>query len=70
VIDSALFKQGKFTPATHIPIVDPENLRSNPVSAVIVIAGSYSDEVSKILRDKYDRNISIAIVRDFGLEIF
>ena len=69
VIDSAPFKQGKYTPATHIPIVAPDVLNSNPVEAIIVIAGSYSDEVAKIIRQKYNKKINIAILRDFGLEV-
>jgi len=68
VVDSAPFKQGKYTPATHIPIVSPDRLNSDPVDAVIVMAASYSDEVARILRQKYDKNINIAILRDFGLE--
>ena len=69
VIDSATFKQGKFTPATHIPIVAPEKLYSDPVDAVIVMAAGYSDEVARIIRQKFDKNINISILRDFGLEI-
>ncbi|MDP2268330.1 MAG: methyltransferase, partial [Deltaproteobacteria bacterium] len=68
VVDSALFKQGKYTPATHLPIVAPETLHSDPVDAVIVMAASYSDEVAGIIRQRFDRNISVAILRDFGLE--
>lgn len=70
VVDSASFKQGKYTPATHIPIVSPDALDSDPVDAVIVMAASYSDEVAGIIRMKHGRNISIAILRDFGLEMF
>jgi hypothetical protein len=69
VIDSAKFKQGKFTPATHIPIVAPDKLNSDPVDAVIVMAAGYSDEVVKIIRQKFDKKINISILRDFGLEI-
>jgi len=69
VIDSAAFKQGKFTPATHIPIVDPNKLNSDPVDAVIVMAAGYSDEVVKIIRREFSKNINISILRDFGLEI-
>jgi SAM-dependent methyltransferase len=68
VVDAAPFKQGRYTPATHLPIVPPETLRSDPVDAVIVIAGSYSDEVAGILRESYDGRIEISILRDFGLE--
>lgn len=68
VVDSAAFKQGKYTSATHIPIVSPETLVSDPVDAVIVMAASYSDEVARIIRQKYDRDMNVAILRDFGLE--
>jgi 2-polyprenyl-3-methyl-5-hydroxy-6-metoxy-1,4-benzoquinol methylase len=68
VVDSAAFKQGKYTPATHIPIVSPDALDSYPVDAVIVMAASYSDEVARIIRQKFDRKVNIAILRDFGLE--
>ena len=70
VIDSAVFKQGKYTPATHIPIVSPDALDSDPVDAVIVMAASYSDEVARIIRQKFDKNINVAILRDFGLEVY
>ncbi len=69
VVDSAAFKQGKYTPATHIPIVSPATLYSDPVDAVIVMAASYSDEVARIIRQKFDKNINICILRDFGLEV-
>lgn len=69
VVDSAAFKQGKYTPATHIPIVSPDALDSDPVDAVIVMAAGYSDEVAKIIRKKFNRNINISILRDFGLEV-
>jgi len=69
VVDSAAFKQNKYTPATHIPIVSPDKLDSDPVDAVIVMAASYSDEVARIIRQKFDRNINIAILRDYGLEV-
>jgi len=69
VVDSAPFKQGKYTPATHIPIVSPEVLNSDPVDAVIVMAASYSDEVARIIRHKYGNKIEVAILRNSGLEI-
>ncbi len=68
VIDSAPFKQGKFTPSTHIPIVPPDALTENPADAVIVMAASYSDEVAKIIREKFDERIHVSILRDYGLE--
>jgi SAM-dependent methyltransferase len=69
VVDSAVFKQGKYTPVTHIPIVSPDTLVSDSVDAVIVMAASYSDEVTRIIQQKFARNMDIAILRDYGLEI-
>ena len=68
VVDSAPFKQGRFTPATHIPIVAPATLNMDPVDAVIVMAASYSDEVARILQRDYSRHLRIWILRDSGLE--
>jgi len=69
VVDSATFKQGKFTPATQIPIVAPDLLESDPVAAVIVMAASYSDEVVGILKQRHGGQLDIAVLRDYGLEI-
>ena len=66
VVDDATFKQGKYTPATHIPIVSNKALSDNPVGTVIIMAASYSDEVAKKVKNNF--NIRIAILRDFGLE--
>ncbi|MBF0442233.1 MAG: methyltransferase domain-containing protein [Oligoflexales bacterium] len=68
VIDSAPFKQGKYTPATHLPIVPPETLDHDNVDAIIVMAASYSDEVFRIIRKKYGNKINVCILRDHGLE--
>ena len=69
VVDSAPFKQGKFTPATHLPIVPPSALFQQPVSAVIVMAAGYSDEVVKIIQAGSHPNLKIAILRETQLEI-
>lgn len=65
VVDSAPFKQGKYTPATHIPIVSPNVLDSNPVEAIIVMAGSYSDEIAKIIQKKYCNKMEVALLKNF-----
>ena len=68
VVDSAPFKQGKLTPATHLPVVSPESLKSDPVEAVIVMAASYSDEVVEIIARDHGARMSVAILRDNGLQ--
>ena len=67
VIDSAPFKQGFYTPGTHLEIVSPHKL-DNSIDAIVVMAASYSDEIAKIIEDKY-KDINVAILRDDGLEI-
>lgn len=69
VVDSAPFKQGKYTPATHLPVVPPDALRTDQVEAVIVMAASYSDEVAELLRRDFPPGLKLAILRDHGLEI-
>lgn len=68
VVDSAPFKQGKFTPATHIPIVPPAHLQEDPVQAIIVMAAGYSNEVAKLIRTQLQLTIPVAILRADGLE--
>jgi hypothetical protein len=69
VVDSATFKQGRFTPGTHIPIVAPASYFDNPVSAIVVIAGSYTSEVVDIIKEKRIDGIDIAVLEDYRLTI-
>lgn len=70
VVDSAPFKQNKYTPGTHIPIVSPEFLGAHQkeIGVVLVMAASYSDEVAGIIQRKYG-DMAIGILRDDGVEI-
>jgi 2-polyprenyl-3-methyl-5-hydroxy-6-metoxy-1,4-benzoquinol methylase len=68
VVDSAFFKQGKCTPATHLPVFSPDALRADPVDAVIVMAASYSDEVVGILRTQFPKGMHISVLRESRLE--
>jgi len=68
VIDDAIFKQGKYTPATHIPIVSNQSLIFKPVDAIIIMAASYSDEVAKKIKNNFDVNADITVLREHGLE--
>ena len=69
IIDSASFKQGKFSPATDIPVVSPESIASEDLDLLIVIAGGYSDEVAKIARKKFGKQLVICILRENKLEL-
>ena len=67
VVDSAEFKQGRFTPSTHIPIVAPETLRENSVDAIIVMSAAYSNEVASIVQSDYSNIRYLAVLGDTGL---
>lgn len=69
IVDSAPFKQGRFSPASHLPIVAPTTLFAEPVRAIIVMAASYSDEVAAILRRDYDPAMAVAILREDRLDM-
>jgi SAM-dependent methyltransferase len=69
VVDSAPFKQGKYTPVSHLPVVSPDALRSDPVDAIIVMAASYSLEVAETIRTKFDPKLDIRILKDNCLEM-
>lgn len=67
VIDSAAFKQDKYTPATHIPIVAPQRLEKGEVQTVIIMAAGYSAEVWGIM-DKEHPGIEKVILTEDGLQ--
>ncbi|MBI5920061.1 MAG: methyltransferase domain-containing protein [Betaproteobacteria bacterium] len=52
VVDSASFKQGKYTPLTHFKIVSPSQLEVSDVDTVIVmVPGIYPEEVVKSVKN-------------------
>jgi len=50
VVDSDPYKQGLFTPVSHLPIVAPEMLAEDPVEAIVITALAYQDEIISQLR--------------------
>lgn len=46
IVDSAKFKQGKFSPASHIPIVAPEQFFASPSDSLLILAPGYTDEIA------------------------
>ena len=69
VVDSAEFKQGRYTPVSHIHIVTPDKINDDPVEAIIVMAGSYSDEVVRHIKMRFNEGIHISVLRNNGLEV-
>ena len=68
VVDSAKFKQGKFTPVLHSRILAPETLQKEKVDLLIVmVPGIYPDEVIKTVK-KMDTVSNIAKLKDNKIE--
>lgn len=64
VVDSAPFKQGRFTPATHLPIVGPDRLNPADIDLVLVLAASYSDEVIRLIHNRHGHRMAVATLRN------
>lgn len=68
IIDSAPFKQGKFAPASHLPIVAPDEFFANPVDVVLIAAPGYTDEIAGIIRERFGSDVEICAMRTNRVE--
>ena len=59
IIDSAPFKQGMIAPASHIPIISPEDARKDPADTIIIVAPGYTEEIAGIIRRTFPKGTSI-----------
>jgi SAM-dependent methyltransferase len=69
VLDSASFKQNKYTPGTRLLIKAPESLLTACPKAVVIMAAAYSGEVLDTLNQRYPSVKNIAILRENSLEV-
>ena len=68
IIDSAPFKQGKYAPASHIPIVDRKHYFEEPVASILIVAPGYTDEIANIIKTELSADIDIRTLRSNHLE--
>lgn len=68
MIDSAPFKQGRFAPASHLPIVAPDHYFEAPVDAVLIVAPGYTDEIAGIIRQRFGAGVRILTLRTDHIE--
>lgn len=69
VVDSATFKQGKYTPGSHLLIHDPKYMKKNNPETLIIMAAGFSDEILKIVLSEYDFIKNVAILREDAIEV-
>jgi len=68
IIDSAPFKQGKYAPASHLPIVPPDHYHMDPVDAILIVAPGYTDEIAGIIQERFGGNVEILALKSNHLE--
>ncbi|MEG0257312.1 MAG: class I SAM-dependent methyltransferase [Christensenella sp.] len=68
IIDSAPFKQGKYAPASHIPIVSPKYFETCPVDSILIVAPGYTDEIADIIEKQYGSHVEIMVLKSKQLE--
>ena len=70
IIDSAPFKQGRYAPASHIPIISPEKARERKFSAIIIVAPGYTDEICKIVKANFDKLDIYTLMTDRLMKLY
>lgn len=68
IIDSAPFKQGRFSPASHLPIVAPDHFLEHPVDVIMIVAPGYSDEIANVIRTRFGADVRILTLRSERIE--
>ncbi len=70
IIDSAPFKQGKYAPASHVPIVAPDHFQEEPVDCILIIAPGYTKEIAGIIQEKYGSGVEISVLKSASIEAY
>jgi SAM-dependent methyltransferase len=68
IVDSAKFKQERYSPVMHTKIVSPEILNESKIDLLIImLPGIYPDEVIKLVK-QMKKNIKLAKLKDNKIE--
>ena len=54
IADQSSLKHGRFSAGTHIPIISPEEMINRNPDAIVILAWNFADEISNILRNKFN----------------
>ena len=68
IIDSAPFKQGRFAPASHLPIVAPAHFFQEPADAILIVAPGYTEEIASIIRERFGKQVEILALKSNHME--
>ena len=68
IIDSAPAKQGKYAPASGLPIMAPEYLDEGQIRTVLLMAAGFNDEIAKLIRERHGDRIRIGMLNKGKVE--
>lgn len=68
VIDSAPFKQGRFAPSSHVPIISPDEFFADPADAVLITAPGYTEEIAEIITNRSGGTVEVLTIRSSRIE--
>jgi SAM-dependent methyltransferase len=69
IVDSAPFKQGRYSPVSHIPISAPEILHREEIATIIIIAPNYTEEILMLIRDEYRLTCPVASIQNGKISV-
>lgn len=62
IVDSSSVKQGRYSPVTHIPIVDLNYFFSNKADVIIIMAPGYAEEIKASITKLYGSDVKIGVL--------
>ena len=68
IIDSAPFKQGRFAPASHLPILSPQAAAEDPAEVILIVAPGYTAEIARSIRERFGEAVRILTLRSDRIE--
>lgn len=68
IVDSAPFKQGKYSPASHVRIVAPQEFYDDPTAAIIIVAPGYTNEIKTNIQNACGNKVDIYTLRSEHIE--
>lgn len=68
IIDNAEFKQGCYSPGSHVLIVGAEHYQADPVDTILILGPIYIDEIVKEIRFKCSQDVVIATMDKNGIK--
>lgn len=64
IIDNAKFKQGCYSPGSHVKIVASDYFKENPVDNIIILGPIYVEEIVEEIKTKCSGDVGIFTIKD------